>query len=578
MHNFEIAWAFRELATLLEVKGENSFKVVAYRKGAEVLEGMDRPVAAMSQEEILSVPGLGKALVANILELETTGRLEVLQHLRKEIPKGVVQALALPGVGTKVAHKLMTHLKIKTLQDLKEAAQAKRIRTIPGLGPKVEVNIQRGIARLEEQAGLILLAEARGVAGRLVDFLYKLPVRRAEVAGEVRRGEEMVEQLELVVDPGVTDWKEMAEVLGKHPLLVGDMLSQEVEGQWVLLAQLRSGIKLIVYVLGEAEFIPAWLYHTGNAGHWGRLVELAEKKGLSLGPRHFTGNGFEPADGDDHCEAAVYSALGLPYIAPELRDNQGEIEAGLKGQLPGLIRQVDLKGDLHLHSKWSDGVNTIEELVEAARKRGYEYIAITDHSRSLAIARGLPIEKLKEQKQRIAGLNQTLQGFRVFAGIEMDILGDGRLDYPDEILEELDLVIGSIHSGFRQEGEKLTNRILGAIQNPHVDIVAHPTGRVLGRRDPYGVDIRAILEAAAKYDTVLEINSSPDRLDLKAEYCRQAKESGVKLAINTDAHEAGAMADAELGIIIARKGWLEAKDVINTMSAKELEEYLRNKL
>jgi DNA polymerase (family 10) len=530
MHNLEIAWAFREMAALLEIKGENGFKANAYRKGAEILENME-PVAEMSQGEMLKVPGLGKTLVANIGELDSSGKLEVLQELRAEIPPGIIQALTLPGVGTKVAHKLMANLKINSLNDLKAAAKAKQIRTIPGLGPKVEVNIQRGIACLEERSGRILLVEAREVVNHLIGFLTKLGVEQVQVAGAVRRGDDMVEQLEIVVDPGELELAEFMGVLSKHPLFGGALVREDIEDQVVLLGQLSSGVKVIFYLVSKDEFIPAWLFHTGNQGHREGLSKLAAARGLSLGPRHFNSQGssdsedrnseqwaitvaeqggVEQLKSAEHLETNVYSALGLPYIAPELRNNHGEIEAALKGELPKLLQQSDLKGDLHLHSKWSDGVNTIEELVQAARNRGYEYIAITDHSRSLVIARGLSIDRIQEQKQQIRAINKNLTEFRVFSGVETDILTDGRLDYPDELLAELDIVVGSIHSGFRQDGDKLTNRILGAIQNPHVDIVAHPTGRVLGRRDPYRVDIQAILAGAAKYNTALELNSSPD--------------------------------------------------------------------
>lgn len=590
MHNIEIAWLFRELAALLEIKGESTFKTGAYRKGADILEGLGQPAEEMTEAELLGISGFGKALAAKTRELAETGRIRALEELRREIPPGIVQALLLPGIGPKAANRLLTHLpEVVTLQDLEAAAKAKKIRRIPGLGPKVEVNIQRGIARLRERSGRTLLAEAGENAWALGRFLKRLGAERTAIVGGIRRGEEMVSQLELVVDPGEVPLDELAEILGKHPLLAGGAAVREVEGYGVITSSLRSGIPVVVWLVRGSEFIPAVLYHTGETGHWRRLQELAREKGIVLGPREYAGEyagsrGENPIQGvpapyawtkDWAWDTAIYAALGLPYIPPEIREDKGELEAAAEGQLPQVVSQSDLRGDLHLHSKWSDGVNTIEELAENGQKLGYEYIGITDHSRSLAIARGLSAEKLLEQKREIAQLNEHRNGFRIFTGVEMDILQDGRLDYPDDILAEMDLVVGSIHSGFQQEGSKLTDRLLGAIQNPHVDIIGHPTGRVLARRDPYSVDVRAVIEAAAKYSTILEINCSPDRLDLKAEYCRQAKEAGVKLAVNTDAHGIGGMSDVNLGVMIARKGWLASEDIVNTWPLDRLLEFLQ---
>ncbi|MHB8172400.1 MAG: DNA polymerase/3'-5' exonuclease PolX [Thermincolia bacterium] len=561
----EIAWVFYEIADLLEIKEDNPFKHRAYRQAARTIAKWGKSLSVMKEDEVRAIPGVGAALTAKIIELLRTGKCEYHQKLREEVPLGLLEVLAIPGLGAKKARILYSNLGITTIDELEAAAKERKIRTLPGMGNKTELAILRGVDMLRTGSGSAPVGVATAVGRDLAEFLAALPeVGQVSLGGSARRMKEMIGDIDLVVAS-----EKPVEVTGlfvKHPS-VKKVLAH---GEYKVRATTWLGIQVDLLVVRPQEYWAALHHFTGSKEHNIRLQELAGDRGLKINEYGVFSEGQEGAL-PVNSEEDLYRALGLPYIPPELREDEGEIEAALEGKLPDLITVEDIRGDLHLHSKWSDGVATIEEIVAAARQKGYEYIAITDHSKSLAIAGGLKEERLKEQHKYIEDFNRSLDEFRILRGIEVDILSDGRLDYGDEILAEIDVVIASVHSGFRQSREEMTKRIVTALENPHVDILAHPTGRLLGRRDAYEVDLEKIFEAAAKYDKVLEINASPDRLDLNAENVRRAvQDYGLKIAVNTDAHHISKLEDMYFGIGTARRGWLEKKDVVNTFTLEEL--------
>ena len=617
MTNLELAWALAEMGDLLELKGEEPFKVRAYHRAARSLENLEEEASALHARGALEeIPGVGKNLAKKIAELLTTGHSTFLDNLRQEIPPALLAMLAIPGLGSRSIRQIHQGLGITTLAELEKAAREKRIRTLPGLGSKTELAILRGLDMLKEVKDQVPLGVARPLAQLLKKHLLALPgVIAAEIAGSVRRGKEMVGDIDLVaaVEPG----NQVAAVMARHPQ-VKAVMAQEPDR---LALQTNLGVKIEVIMVAPEAYPATLFYATGAPAHRRALLRLAaerdlsvadlglntpgwlaEAEGLAAGSKHsgdddrldahgahpgsippgaltspYITNAVAPGAGaaeaagaGEPVEAVFYHRLDLPYIVPELREDRGEIAAALRGELPDLVTLAAIRGDLHMHSRYSDGVATIAEIAAAARERGYRYIAITDHSRSLVVARGLSLEELKDQRQEIDRLNKELEGITILAGIEVDILADGRLDYEDEVLKEFDLVIASIHSGFRQEGEQIMARLEAALRHPYVDILGHPTGRMLGRRRPYAVDVNRVIELAAATGTILEINASPERLDLNDESVRLAKEYGVHIAINTDAHDPHRLADMEYGVLTARRGWLEPGDVVNTWELDRL--------
>lgn len=569
MKKFEVAWAFSEMADLLEIQGAEAYKVRAYRKAAQTLANLSRDLEQMAAEDRLEeIPGVGKALAAKIKEILSTGTLRHLEELREKIPPDLVRLLEIPGVGPRTAALVYRQLNIRTLAELEDAARAQKLRYLPGVGAKKEQQILHGIEILKNRGGRSLLGTALPWAREFLRLLRSHPgVGGAEVAGSVRRRQETVGDLDLVVSSAEPE--RVVDFFLRLP-----PVRQELErGQSGASALAAAGLRVDLQVVPPCEFVARLHRATGSREHLARLEQLAAEKGLQL-----AGEGFVDGKGQPRAfpgEEALYRELGLSYIPPELRENRGEIEAASRGELPSLVTRGDLRGDLHTHTTWSDGISGLEEMVSSARALGYEYLAITDHSRSLAVARGLDEERLAAQKARIEELNRELEDIRLLSGVEVDILPDGRLDLRDEVLAELDVVVASIHSGFRQDPQVLTSRLEGAIKNEHVDIVAHPTGRLLGRREPYGVDLDRILDLAREMNTALEINASPDRLDLNDRQARRARERGVTVAINTDAHSTAGLEDMEYGVSVARRGWLEPGDILNCLPLKDLLRRLR---
>jgi DNA polymerase (family 10) len=565
MTNYEAAWLFLELADRVEVAGDNPFKAVAYRKAARLLEGLAEPFAeAWTAGRLRDQPGIGEAIHGKLGELARTGTMAALERLRQEIPAGVMEMLTLPGIGPRHAHTFWKTLGLESLAALQDAAELRRLRTVKGLGPKLELAVLRGLAQRGAAPVRQLLGLALPLARDLQQSLARHPaIERAEIAGSVRRRCELVGDLDLVVatrSPG-----EVGEFFTRMPFF------SEVTAQGPTKVSVvhQGGLGVDLRLVEPEAFAATWLHLTGSKEHNVRLRQRAKDRGWQLSEYGLEGSGLSLPD-----EESLYRALGLPFIPPELREDRGELEAAERGDVPPLVEEPDLKGDLHLHSVWSDGVATLRELREAAAQLGYEYLAICDHSRSLAIARGLDAGRLRTQREEIAALNAEGHPVRLLTGVEVDILADGRLDLEEELLAASDLVVASIHSGFRQEADRLFTRAAAALASPHVDILAHPSGRLLGHRPPYALDLPALIELAVETGTVLEINATPDRLDLADVYVRRLVEAGGWVSINTDAHAVEHLAFREYGVATARRGWCPPDRVLNTLSLSRLQAFL----
>lgn len=570
MKNFEVAFIFYDIADILEIKGENFFKIRAYRKAAHTIENLPMDVEDLAGESRLQeIEGIGKALEEKIREIINTGTCRYYEELKKDFPRGLVEMLKIPGLGTKKIKVIYDNLGISSIEELEKAARAHKIRELPGMGVKTEQSILKGIQTLKGQGDRVQLAIALPVANRIMEILSGMKeVSKVAIAGSLRRRKEMVKDIDIVVAT------EAAETLVENFLKLPIISRVLAEGLSKVSVVLNAGIQVDLRLVKPQEFYSALQHFTGSKEHNTKLRSLALKMGYKLNEYGI----FEKEGDGVFCpksETELYSKLDMPYIIPELREDRGEIEAALQDGLPDLVKLEDIRGDLHLHSDFSDGVSSIEEMVKKAKELGYEYIAITDHSKSLKVARGLDESRLRQQLELIKGINERVKGIRILTGIEVDILPDGSLDFDDDILKELDVVIASIHSGFKQDKTTITSRIVNACHNRYVNIIAHPTGRLLGRREPYDVDMDEVFEAAAKTGTVLEINSSPDRLDLNDVNVKRAAEMGIKIAINTDAHGTEALSDMMYGVWVARRGWLAAENIINTYSLEQLLEFLK---
>jgi len=557
MNNQQVAHVFATIAQILEIKGENIHKVLAYRRAAENITVLGQDINELWRAaELTSIPGIGKAIAAKIDELLRTGRLEFLERLSAEVPAGVVEMLGIPDVGPKTAARLWQELGLTSIEDVERAARAGKIRTLPRMGAKTEAKILSGIKALQRRSGRTLLGVAWPLAAAMLDELTALPgVSAGSVAGSLRRMRDTIGDIDLLIAAPAGDAGDIMAHFCQMPQVYEVLLS----GATKTSIRTHDGVQVDLRVLDPTRWGTALQYFTGSQAHNVRLRERARKQGLSLSE-----NSFKREDGSEilcAAEAEVYAILGLPWIPPELREDRGEFD----GPLPELITMEDVRGDLQMHSTWSDGTNTIDELAQAALARGLSYILLTDHSQSLGIAGGLSTEDLRRQRAEIDAVNERLGGkLRVLAGVEVEIKSDGSLDYPDEVLAELDLVVASLHTGLRSGRAKTTERMLAAIRNPHVDIIAHPTGRLIGQREGADLDIEAIFQAAAATGTALEINADTHRLDLSDVHARRAVELGVKLTLGSDAHEASHVGGLVYGVATARRGWVTAADVINT--------------
>lgn len=571
--NTKIARIFREMADILSIKGENPFRIRAYEKAADAVEHLSGDIEELYREGKLGgIPGIGKGILEKIETILSRGTLPAYEELKSSLPDGLTQLLSIPDVGPKTAKLIYEKMGIKSVEELEEAAKRGRLRDLPGMGAKKEENILRGIKLYRTKSSRILLGRALPLVNEVLSQLDKHGssfIKKISPAGSLRRGKETIGDIDILATS--SNPSSLMEVFIRLPF-VDEVLAKGETKSSILTEQ---GLQMDLRVVSPDSFGAAIQYFTGSKSHNINLRERAIRRGLKINEYGvFTKEGRKIA-GEE--EEEVYGALDLPFIPPELREDRGEIEAAEKGHLPHLLEEEDIKGDLHLHTTYSDGKDDIEKIVEKAKSRGYHYIAITDHSSSLKVAGGLSVETLLSQVKRIKKINSQLQGIRVLSGAEVNIKQDGTLDFPDQILSQIDVVIAAVHTGFKQDEETITRRIIKAIRHPLVDILAHPSGRLLGEREACAVDLDKVLNVARDEGVWLEINSQPERLDLTDQWAMEAKKRGVKMVINTDAHSADSLAFIKLGVITARRGWLEKEDVINTLSLDELLKRLKKK-
>jgi DNA polymerase (family 10) len=577
-----IAGVLEQIATLLELKGENPFKIRAYANAARAIETFGGNISNLQDEEALAkIPGIGKSIADKIKELAATGSLKYLEELRAEFPAAILQLFLISGLGAKKIKALHDKLHISSIEQLREACEAGRVAELPGFGETTQAKICKAIEERAKHSGYFQFGQIAQEAETLKNDLAGHPdALQVDVAGSYRRRKEIVHDVDLVVATKKPD--AITKFFVVHPL-VESIIAQ---GPTKSSVRLRSGVQCDLRVVSAAEYPFALAYFTGNKEHNIELRSRALQRGWTLNeyrlaplPPNPTTEEKRPAEKIPKVrdEADLYRAVDLDFIARELRENSGEFEAAEKHSLPRLIEQENLRGTFHCHTTVSDGHNTLEEMAEAAQALGLEYLGIADHSRSSIQARGLDEAKLRAQVAAIRKLNKKFDGFRLFAGVECDILRDGSLDFEDKVLSELDYVVASIHSVFNLSEPDMTRRVIRAMENPFVTILAHPTGRLLLKREPYQIDIPAILDAAAETGTWVELNAAPKRLDLDWRWWPRAKQKGVKCVIDPDAHRAERLQDLWFGIGIARKGWLTKEDVVNCLPLGKIEQALQAK-
>jgi len=561
MKNRDVVALFSQVADMLAIRGDQIHRVLAYRRAAESIETLGRDINTVFAEgKLTEIPGIGDTLAAKIEEMLTTGKLEFYEKLAKEIPPSLVDMLRVEGLGPKRVKQIYEVLKLTTLDELAVAAREGKLRELPGMGAKSEAKLIAAIDDLSRHGdSRIPLGIAWPIAQGMIEELRQVPgVTRSAVGGSLRRMQDTIGDIDLLVAAGSAD--AVMDRFGELDVVE----SVHERGPTRSRVTLHTGLGVDLRVLPEERWGTLLVYFTGNKDHNVELREMALKQGYSLNEHAFT-----PVDGGPEVlcatEEEVYAQLGLDYIPPTLRQNRGEIEAAKARKMPELVQLEDIRSDLHMHTEWSDGKLSVMEMARAARDRGLEYIVITDHSVSLGIANGLSIERLQQQAAEVKAAAEALgPDFRVLHGIEMEIRADGSMDYPDDVLAKLDFVIASLHTGLSQPREQATQRMLNAINNPHVDMIAHPTGRLLPDRVGADLDMDAIIAAAAETGTILEVNANPVRLDLRDVHVRMAIERGVKIAINTDAHRPEEFELRHFGVATAQRGWATAEVVVNT--------------
>lgn len=571
MHNTEIAHLFERFAVLLDIDGANPFRVRAYRNAARTIESLSQSLESMIADgaDLTELPGIGEDLAQKIADIVASGRFHDLDAIEKRVPGALADLTELPGLGPKRVRSLFKDLGIASLPELSRAAKAGKLQTLPGFGPKIEQAVLQAVDRHISTEKRLMLSTAEDIAAPLIAYLKAMPgVSSAVVAGSFRRRRETVGDLDLLVTcrrgtpvmERFAAYKEVADVLAK--------------GTTRSTVKLRSGLQVDLRVVPEVSHGAALVYFTGSKAHNVAIRMLGVRKGLKIneygvfkGKQRIAGN----------TEKEVYAEIDLPFIAPELREDRGEIEAAKAGRLPKLIELDDIRGDLHSHTKATDGHYTIEEMARGAEARGYAYLAISDHTKHVTIAHGLDARALGKQVAEIDRINAKLKSIRILKSAEVDILADGTLDLPDSILQELDFVVAALHYKFNLDARAQTERLIRAMDNPNVNILAHPTGRLIGEREPSALDMERLMKAALERGCFLEVNAQPERLDLNDIHCRMAKEIGLKVAISTDAHSVDSLDLMRFGIDQARRGWLEADDVINTRSWQDLKRLFQRK-
>ncbi len=563
MQNQDIARIFYEIADILEILDENRFRINSYRNAALAIEGLNEDINSIYQKGALrQIAGIGRSISQKIEELIKTGRCAFHQEMLKEVPRGVVQMMRVPGVGPKHAMLVYKKLGVNNINRLRRAAEAGKLAGLPRMGEKLEKKILKGIGQFMVNEGKFKLVTAYSYAEAIKKELAKSKViSRIEFAGSLRRKKDLVGDLDILA---ISDYPKKA--IGAFLKIDGikDVLAKGRTKSSILL---NCGLQVDLRVLDEGSFGVALYYFTGSKAHNVAIRDMAKRKGIKINEYGIFKAGKRIAGSK---EEDIFKALGLMYIQPELRENLGEIETAAANRLPQLLEEADLFGDFHMHTKESDGKDTIEDMAQKAIKMGYKYIAITEHSKAVRIARGRDEKELSGHFKKIDKINSRLKNFRVLKGVEVDIMADGSLDLKNDFLKECDVVIAAIHSRFQMPKEKMTQRIINALQNKNVDILAHPTGRLLNEREPYAVDIKEALRAGRDFGVAMELSAYPDRLDLNDAHCKLARDMGVKIALGTDSHSAKQLDNMRWGVYTARRGWLKKQDVLNTLTADEV--------
>ena len=568
VHNADIARVFEEIADLLDIQEANPFRVRAYRNAARTVGELQLDLAALSAkgDPLPKLPGIGEDLAEKIREISATGTCSLLERLRRELPPAVTELLHIPGLGPKRVRVLWHELEVQTLEQLARAARDGRIRGLPGFGPKIEARVLEAIGQRQSKARRFRLVVAAQYAQAYVAWLRQVPgVAQVEVAGSFRRMRETVGDLDILVT--ARDAGAVIERFAGYAEVAQTVSSGTTRAAVVL----KSGIGVDLRVVPEESYGAALHYFTGSKAHNIAVRKLGQARGLKIN-EYGVFRGTKRIAGET--EESVYRAVGLPWIPPELREDRGEIDAARQGRLPRLVTLDDLRGDLHVHTRWSDGHHTIREMAQAAARRGLAYLAITEHSSRLTVAHGLDAARLAQQGREIERVNRELSGIRVLKGIEVDILADGSFDLPDAALESLEVVVGAVHSKFDLSRARQTERVLAALDAPRLHILAHPSGRLIDVREPYDIDMAAVIRKAAAKGVALELNAHPERLDLLDTYCRMARDEGVPIAIDSDAHSEAEFDNLQFGVGQARRGWVEARDCLNARTLAELQRWL----
>ena len=565
-----VAQVLEEIATLLELKNENVFKIRAYHNASRVLEGQTEDLKTLIETgKLEELKGIGPAISEKVHELFQKGKLKYYEELRKSFPKGILNLLEIPGLGPKRVKVLYDKLKIKSVEELEKACGENELLKLEGFGEKSQENILQGIQQRKKSAGHFLISTAQREARQFVAYLKKQKgLEKTEVAGSIRRRKEVVKDIDILVT--AKEAEKIHDAFVKYPQVENVV----AHGYTKSSVTLKSGINCDLRTVSAKEFPFALYYFTGSKEHNVAVRTIAKKAGYKINEYGlFKGKRFIPCKD----EAEIFEKFGFRYIPPELREGGGELEAAKKGNLPKLVEEKDIRGVFHVHSTYSDGVASLEDMIRSAEELGFEYVGISDHSQSAKYARGLEPARLKKQRKELDRLAKKYSKIRIFWGTESDILVDGKLDYSDSILEEFDFVIGSVHSHFNLSEKEQTNRILHAMDSKYFTFVGHPTGRLLLAREGYAVDLAKLIDGAKERQVTIELNANPHRLDLDWRYCSHAKEKGVRVSINPDAHSVEGLRDVPYGVGIARKGWLEKRDVVNTLPLSEMERFLRRR-
>jgi len=572
LDNRNLATILYETADLLEISGQDPFRIRSYRNAAEAIEGWPQPISELADDDkkLLAIPGIGKGMVTNIKEIFREGKLKLHSELLEKFHPSMLELLKIQGLGPKTVSLIWSAYKVSSLAEVEQLARDGKLRELPRMSEKSEQKILKSIETYRSISGRFHIDEADRTAQKIIEHLSGLPgVDKITTAGSLRRGRETVGDVDLLITGKCCSNDKQRSAVIDRVIAVPGLTDVLAKGENKVSFKIRSGMQVDVRILPPESFGAAMQYFTGSKSHNVTLRQRALKMGMTLNEY-----GLARLDDEKHVagstEEEIYAKLGLDYIPPEMRENCGEIDLAAEHKLPELLKQEDIRGELHMHTVETDGKNTIEEMAAAAREIGYEYIAITDHSKNLAFANGLDDKRAEEHIKRIRKANDEIEGIRILAGIEVDILADGELDLSDSVLEQMDVVVASIHSAFNQEPAKMTDRLLTAMSNKNAMVIGHPTGRLLLRRDAYQLDMDKILDFAAQNKVTMEHNAYPDRLDLNDRHLRMARERGVKIVINTDAHHTSHFEKLKYGVLQARRAWLTKADVLNTLPAEKL--------